>query len=134
MAKILVVDDDPDIALATKVALESAGHEVVEARSSREGLDKVKQENPDLIVLDVMMDSATAGFQTALALRSQDPNSEFAAHRETPIVMLTSIHETTKMRFGPDEDYLPVDAFVDKPIDPAKFIGLVNELLTKQNV
>lgn len=131
MVKILVVDDDPDIALATRLALESAGYSVVEARSSKEGLEAVKREAPDLIVLDVMMDTATAGFQTALVLRSPDPDSEYAAFRKTPIIMLTSIHETTQMRFGPDENYLPVDAFVDKPIQPEKFLKLVGELLEK---
>ena len=132
MAKILIVDDDPDIALATRMALENAGHQVVEARSQKEGLQAVKQENPDLIVLDVMMDTATAGFQAALALRNKDPESEYKDYRHIPIIMLTSIHSTTNVRFGPDEAYLPVEAFIDKPVDPESFVAKVAELLQKQ--
>lgn len=132
MVKILVVDDDPDISLATKLVLESAGYTVIEAHSGQSGLEKVKLENPDLIVLDVMMESPTAGFHTALALRSPDPASEYAPYRHIPIITLTAIHQTTPIRFGPDESYLPVDAFVDKPIEPAQFLKTVQELLTKE--
>jgi CheY-like chemotaxis protein len=132
MAKILIVDDDPDIALATRLALESAGYEVVEARSQKEGLEKVKAEKPDLIVLDVMMDTTTAGFHTALELRSKDPNSEYKDYRDIPIIILTSIHSTTNVRFGPDKDYLPVEAFMEKPINPEAFIRKVAELLHAQ--
>lgn len=131
-AKVLIIDDDPDIALATRMCLEEADYAVVEARNSKEGLEKVVAEKPDLIVLDVMMDTATAGFQTALALRSRDPDSEYKAYRDIPIVMLTAIHETTNVRFGPNEDYLPVDEFVDKPINPEHFIGVVEKVLAEK--
>ncbi len=127
--KVLIIDDDPDMALATRLCLEGAGYDVLEARTSAEGLAKVVAERPDLIVLDVMMESTTAGFQTALALRSAAPDSPYAAYRAIPIVMLTAIHSTTPLRFGPDEDYLPVDAFIDKPLDPEKLIAKVEELL-----
>lgn len=131
MSKILVVDDDPDMALATRMALENAGYEVVEARNQKDGLAKVKAEHPDLIILDVMMDTATAGFQTALELRSNDPNSEYKEFRDIPIIVFTSIHSTTSVRFGPDESFLPVDAFINKPLDPEPFIDKVKELLNK---
>ncbi len=129
--KILVIDDDPDIALATRLVLEKADYVVIEARSSADGLAKVKSENPDLIVLDVMMESTTAGFQTALTLRSRDPKSEYKDYSTIPIIMLTSIHSTTPVRFGPEEDYLPVDVFIDKPIDPEALVSKVDELLAK---
>jgi CheY-like chemotaxis protein len=129
MTKILVVDDDPDIALATRMTLEGAGYTVVEARSSIEGLKMVKSEKPDLVVLDVMMETNTAGFQAALTLRSKDPSSEYAEFKDTPIIMLTAIHETTEMQFGADDEYLPVDVFLDKPIDPPVFLAKVRELL-----
>lgn len=130
-AKILVIDDDPDIALATRLVLEKAGYEVLEARSSAEGLAKIKAEKPDLIVLDVMMESTTAGFQTALMLRSRDPKSEYKEYSTIPIIMLTSIHSTTPLRFGPEEDYLPVEEFIDKPIDPEVLVAKVNALLRR---
>jgi CheY-like chemotaxis protein len=127
--KILIIDDDPDIALATRLCLESAGYEVSEARNSREGLAAIQQNCPDLIILDVMMDSTTEGFQMALALRSPDPNSEFSAYRDIPIIMQTSIHATTHVRFAPEDDYLPVDRFLDKPLEPDVLLQTVEELL-----
>ncbi len=130
--KILIIDDDPDITLATRLCLEGAGYEVLEARSSTRGLEMVKAENPDLIVLDVMMESTTEGFQTALKLRSPDPQSEYTAYQSIPIIMLTSIHSTTPVRFGPEEDYLPVDEFIDKPLDPDLLVQKVGELLSKR--
>ena len=79
-----------------------------------------------------MMETATAGFQVSLALRSTDPKSEYAAYKSIPILMLTSIHSTTPLRFGPDQDYLPVDAFIDKPVDPDKLVAQVGALLAKR--
>jgi CheY-like chemotaxis protein len=131
MAKILMIDDDPDMVLAVRLCLEGAGHQIVDARNAAAGLRRLPEVQPDLIILDVMMDSATEGFQAALKLRSSDPASPFAAYRHLPIVMLTALHSTTDLRFAPDEDYLPVDAFLDKPIDPERLIHTVADLLVK---
>ena len=133
MAKILIIDDDPDMVLAARLCLEGAGHTVTQAGSGPEGLEKIRQEAPDLIILDVMMDTTTEGFQLALKLRSPDPNSEYAPYRDIPIVMLTAIHTTSPVRVGPDEDYLPVDAFIDKPIEPDDLVQCVAELLEAED-
>jgi CheY-like chemotaxis protein len=132
MSKILIIDDDPDIVTSIRLTLESEGLQVIAAENGTEGLKKIKSENPDLIILDVMMDTMTEGFQISLELRSPDPTSEFARYKDIPILMLTSIHSTTSLRFGPTEDYLPVDAFIDKPIDPDSLIAKVKELLKKE--
>ena len=129
MARILIIDDDPDIVMAVRLCLQSAGHEVFDARNSEKGLSLLEEIKPDLIILDVMMDSATEGFQTALKLRSPDSTSPLAAYSRIPIVMLTALHSTTDLRFAPDQDYLPVDVFIDKPIDPDVLISKVNALL-----
>ena len=131
MAKILIIDDDPDIVLAVHLCLEDAGHEVFDAKNGDEGLQKLQEVRPDLIILDVMMDTTTEGFQLALQLRSPDPGSPFAPYSGIPILMLTALHSTTSLRFGPDEDYLPVDAFVDKPIEPEALVSKVEELLVE---
>lgn len=127
--KILVVDDDPDIALATRLFLENSGYEVVEARDSADALQIIKSEKVDLIVLDVMMDSTTEGFQMALTLRSKNPKSEYKQYASIPIIMLTSIHSTTPVRFEPDGEYLPVERFLEKPVNPEELIPAVEELL-----
>lgn len=127
--KIMIIDDDPDMRLSLRLPLESAGYEVSEAVNAAEALAKVKQVKPDLIILDVMMDTTTAGFQLALDLHSKDPRSEYKEFRDTPILMLTAIHSTTPLRFSPDEDYLPVELFVEKPIEPELLLAKVKELL-----
>ena len=132
--KILIIDDDDDLVQAMRLPLESAGYQVSRAASGDEGLKKVKQVNPDLIILDVMMDTTTAGFQVSLALRKAEPSSEYAAYRHIPILMITAIHTTTPLRFGPDKDYLPVDAFIEKPIEPEVLLKQVREHLVKQTV
>ena len=134
MAKILIVDDDPDIVLAVRMVLESADHDVIEASSGQKGIEMIRTEHPDLIILDVMMETKTEGFQLALKLRSPDPTSEFVDYKDIPILMLTAIHSTTPLRFEPDIDYLPVELFVDKPIDPDDLLGKVDWLLTKEQV
>ncbi len=129
MAKILVVDDDPDLVYSIQLCMESVGHQVVVADNGMEGLEKIKSEEPDIIILDVMMETTTEGFQLALKVRSPDPTSEYKDFKNIPILMLTSIHDTTPLRFGPEEDYLPVDVFVEKPISPDDLIEKVNALL-----
>jgi len=131
MAKILMIDDDPDMVLAARLCLEGAGHQLEAAHNAETGLRRLPEVQPDLIILDVMMDSATEGFQTALKLRSADPASPYAVYQHIPIVILTALHSTTDLRFGPDADYLPVDAFLEKPIDPDRLIHTVSDLLVK---
>lgn len=131
MAKILIIDDDPDMVLASRLCLEQAGHQVVEARNSAAGLEQLRAERPDLIILDVMMDTATEGFQLALKLRGPQPDPELSEFRDIPILMLTAIHTTTPLRFGPEADYLPVDDFIDKPIDPDLLVQKVDGLLKR---
>ncbi len=128
MPKILVIEDDADMVMAIRMPLEANDYEVFEAATGAEGLQKVKEIEPDLIILDVMMETTTAGFQVSLQLRSPSPESEYAAYRQIPILMLTAIHTTTALRFGPDEAYLPVDDFVDKPVDPDVLLEKVRAL------
>ena len=132
MARILMIDDDPDVTLAIRIPLEAVGYEFFAANNSAEGLEKLPEIKPDLIILDVMMDTATEGFQTSLQLRSPSPDSEYAEFSETPILMLTAVHTTTPLRFAPDEDYLPVDAFLEKSATPSEILAKVEELLGKE--
>jgi DNA-binding response OmpR family regulator len=129
MPKILVIEDDPDMVAALRMPLEADDYKIFTASTGEEGLQKVKEIEPDLIILDVMMETTTAGFQVSLQLRNPAANSEYAAYRDIPILMLTAIHTTTSLRFGPDEAYLPVDDFVDKPIDPDGLLEKVGALI-----
>lgn len=127
--KILLVDDDPDLRLALRLPLQAAGYAISEATSLVEASKAIKEVKPDLIVLDVMMETTTAGFQMALEIHSADPRSEFKDFRQVPIIMLTAIHSTTPLRFAPDQDYLPVQTFLEKPVEPEVLLAKVRELL-----
>ena len=126
---ILIVDDDPDQRLTLRLPLEANGYAVYEAASYTEGLAAVKEINPDLVILDVMMESTTAGFQFALSIHSPEADSEFKEYKNLPIIMLTAIHSTTPLRFAPDEYYLPVQTFLEKPVEPEVLLATVHKQL-----
>ncbi len=132
-AKILIVDDDPDIVEALKMTLEANHYRVYTAANGTEGLRQVKAVNPDLIILDVMMDTITEGFQVSYQLRNPDPKSEYVKYSQIPILMLTAIVERKHMKFSTkaDGDFLPVDDFVEKPIRPQVLLEKVKKLLKK---
>jgi len=74
--KVIVIDDDPDMVESIRITLEANDYEVCSAENGTEGLKLIKEIHPDLIILDVMMDTITEGFQVSYQLRSQDPKSE----------------------------------------------------------
>ena len=125
MPKILVIDDDPDFLLAVQMVLNAHDFGMETALTPDEGIEKVLSSEPDLVILDVMMPTGYEGFAVAREIREK--------HKliELPILMLTSIHSTKKVpyRFAPDEDYLPVDVFLDKPIEPEQLVDTIQEML-----
>ncbi|MBN1296013.1 response regulator [bacterium] len=123
MAKIFIVDDDPDVVDACTLILESEGHSVTAAFNRNEGMNLLSKETPDLLILDVMMDQPDDGIAMAQELRRN--------HFQTPILMLTSIGKTTGFEFGRDNEIVPVDAFEEKPLEPKKLISVVNDLLAR---
>ncbi len=135
-AKILVVEDDRDMAEAIRLTLENAGYQVVNAYDPDEAWQKVTEEKPDLIVLDIMMPTGTEGFQFVWKLRSPQTDESV---RNVPIIVVSSLHATTELRFYPDQydatygpgDFLPVQEFLDKPVEPAKLLEAVQRVLAK---
>jgi len=128
MAKILIIDDDQDLVEAMRIILESKNYQVISADSGEEGLKLVKMDKPDLINLDVMMESMDKGFEVARILKKDKD------YREIPILMLTAIKERTGLDFkneAGDEDWLPVDDYCDKPLKPEELILKVEALLRK---
>lgn len=124
MAKILIVDDDTDLVEACQLFLEREGHVVSAAHNRPDGLEAVKKFDPDLLILDVMMEQPDDGFAMAQELR----RTNFTK----PILMLTSIAKVSGMDFGRDNELVPVDDFQEKPIEPAKLLSKVRELLKKK--
>jgi DNA-binding response OmpR family regulator len=123
VARILIVDDDPDLVEDCRLILENAGYQVSSAHNVPDGKVAIEKDRPDLLILDVMMDSPDDGIVMAQDLRR--------AGVKTPILMLTSISKVTGMTFGQDADLVPVDAFQEKPVPPKKLLSLVEELLKK---
>jgi len=128
MSKILIVDDDKDLQDMTRLVLEEKGFSVVSAYGPEEGLQMVQSEKPDLIILDVLMPDNYEGFDVARTIR------EKLGLRELPIILLTAVHMEKKVpyRFAPHEEYLPVDYFFDKPVQPEVLVTKVKELLNIQ--
>ena len=132
-AKILIVDDDKDLVVALRVALESKGYQVASAHDLASGLEAAAAGRPDCIVLDIMMPHSTEGFHFVWRLRQQD--EEY--FKDVPIIVLSAIHEKTELRFYPDSsdgtyqagEFLPVQDFVDKPVDPALLLERIARVL-----
>lgn len=120
MSKIIIIDDDPDILDASSLVLTSKGFEVITASNPDDGYKMVKENHPDLIILDVMMNEPDDGFFLAQKFRRE--------HITTPILMYTSVSKATGMDFGAS-DMVPVDEFVEKPISPEELIRKVEKLL-----
>lgn len=126
MAKILIVDDDPDFTETTRIVLEKAGHTVLNATSGDKGFLRAREEKPDLIVLDVIMDSVLDGVSMSQSMYA-DPEM-----RTTPIIMVTSIANTDYAELFPTDDYLHIQAFLTKPVAPASLLKQVDKLLSKK--
>jgi two-component system alkaline phosphatase synthesis response regulator PhoP len=125
--KILLVDDDVDFIDANKAVLENHGFDVVAAFSGREGLGKVRFDQPDLIVLDLMMERHDTGFAFAKAVKA-DP-----VYRRIPILMVSSAMEKTGYEFSQEMDgyWMKTDDYVGKPIQPEDLVTRIKDLLGK---
>jgi CheY-like chemotaxis protein len=123
--KIIIIDDDIDLVEALRLTLEGEGFEVIDAQDGKKVLQKIIDEKPDLVLLDVMMGTQDEGFHVAYQIRN-DP-----ASADIPIIMLTAVGQETGFSFDKekDEDYLPVDEFIEKPINPDTLIELVKSNL-----
>lgn len=126
--KILLVDDDADFLEMHMAVLQNHGYEVFTAMSGQEGLERVRTEMPDLIILDLMMEKHDAGFSFSKTIKT-DP-----LFKKIPILMVTSVAEATGYRFSLEEDgyWMKTDDFLDKPVMPAVLLERVAKLLDKK--
>ena len=127
--KILVVDDDPDIRNVLTALLEAQGYRIVTAGDGVEGLATLKDERPDLMILDLLMPKMD-GY--AVCKELQDPR--WAKYAKIPILVLTSVREDASRRRYELETGLAmnVDDYVEKPISPPIIIERVEKLLKKK--
>jgi len=123
MGTILVVDDDPDFVAITSKVLTTAGHEVVTAANGTAALAAMREQPPDLVLLDIMMSTVLDGLDVSEEMRS-DPDL-----KDVPIIMISSIADTEHAAVFPSDGYLHVDAWISKPIQPEDFLNKVNRYL-----
>lgn len=121
---VLVVDDDRDWRAAVSALLEDAGYRVETAETGRDGVLLARSLRPDVVILDVMMAERTEGFFVLQELR-RDPRLA-----ETPVIVASSIYtEHPNFRVRPDAGWLPASRFLAKPVDPARLLTEVREVL-----
>lgn len=127
--KILVVDDDPDILDAVGTILQFQGYEVITARDGLEGLAKLREEKPHLMILDLLMPKID-GFAVCKELK--DPR--WSKYADIPILILTSVREEAARRRYELETgmELDVDDYAEKPIVPEVLLQRVGKLLKKK--
>ncbi len=127
-AKILVVDDDPDVLDAISIVLEAKGYKVITARDGIEGLNKLKEEKPDLMILDLLMPNLD-GFGVCKELK--DPR--WAKYSYIPIIILSSVREEASRRRYELETglQLDVDDYVEKPIEHNILLERAEKILKK---
>ncbi len=129
-AKLLLVDDDPDFIKSTTVILESQAYEVITAKDGLECLEKIKEDPPDLIILDLLMPKLD-GFGVVRELKE---NPRYAKYDDIPILILTAVREDASRRRYELETGLEmdVDDYVEKPVQPAELLHRVGKLLEKK--
>jgi len=125
-AKILIVDDDTDFVFVTKTVLEQKGYKVVSAGTGKQGMTMLARENPQLVILDVIMSSVLDGFTMSRRM-AEDP-----AFKDIPVIMVTSIANTDYSTLFPADESVNINAFLTKPIKPADLIGKVEEILSER--
>jgi len=127
--KILLIDDDPDVHTLVKKILEPKSYDVVCAYDGDEGLRKVVEERPDLIILDVIM-PGKHGFEVCRELKTDEKYHFFS---NIPVLMLTVYpEEREKMHLSMREGMMmEAEDYLQKPVDPQALVNRVEDLLKK---
>ena len=123
MAKILVVDDDPDFVEITRMVLEKHDYDVMTAANGTEAVAAMRREKPDLVLLDIMMATLLDGLSVSEEMRA-DPEL-----KGLPIIMVSSITDTRYASMFPTDEYVHLDAWISKPVDPDDLLNKVARCL-----
>jgi CheY-like chemotaxis protein len=128
-SKILIIDDDEDFRISIRTLLTSRDYTVVEAETAKSGLEKIETEKPNLIILDIMMETIDAGYSLNQVVKFQ---KQFEEYKQIPILMVSSIPQDPLSRFPQADgqvDMILPDHYLAKPVDIPKFLELVTQLL-----
>jgi len=122
VAKILLVDDDPDFVNITRTVLKSRNHEVKTAANGQQALAAMRAEKPDLVLLDIMMSYVLDGVDVSHEMAA-DP-----ALKDVPIIMVTSLASTPDADVFPSDEHIEVEGWMSKPIRPDELLAEVDRL------
>lgn len=125
MARILVVDDDPDFCEITRTVLEGAGYEVSSAANGSQALERMQQQLPDLVILDVMMSSVLDGLDLSDRMQADSHMNKI------PIVMVSAIASSNYAGMFPTDAYVAIDAWLSKPVAPKTLLETVDRFLKR---
>ena len=119
--KILLIEDELEFRQAIRIRMEANGYEIVEAADGMAGLDAVRNQAPDLIILDVMLPKMD-GFKVAQLLKS-DPQ-----YKHIPLVILTVMSQAYHHKMG---QAVGADGYLTKPCQPRELLDMVANLLSR---
>ncbi len=119
--KILVVDDDEDTLELITMMIESAGYEVIGVDSGEACLQMLRKIRPDLIIMDVMMETMTKGFNVGYDIK-HDPH-----YRSIPLIIVSAIDK--QAGFPVDINSIEADSFMEKPLEPERLLKSIKELM-----
>jgi CheY-like chemotaxis protein len=125
--KIVMIDDNTDFLFTMETFLKKNGFEVQTAEDGQKGIELIRKERPDLVLLDIMMETLFSGFEVCKAVRSNDDL------KYIPIIGISAMGEELDIDYSqwPDYEYFRPDAFLDKPIDKQRLLQLIPEVIQK---
>ena len=122
--KVYIIDDDYDIVESTKIILEASGYDIKTAYTLDAGESLINKGLPDLIILDVMFPgNQSGGFELCRNLKTNSKT------RKIPVIMFTAVNRKWFFKHSIDDDWLPADEFLDKPVDPADLLKKIKKYL-----
>ncbi len=128
MKKVLTVDDDDDIRKVVSKLVEKSGYEVIEAKNGVEGMVKVREDKPDLIILDMLMPKES-GIRMYHELKTEEPL------KDIPVIVLSAIPKKSFLRSQKVLDEFAgqsvpePEAYIEKPEEPEELVALMKKIL-----
>jgi CheY-like chemotaxis protein len=125
--KILIIDDNPDFLFTTETFLKRNGFATLTAQDGKKGLELAQQEHPDLVLLDVMMETLYSGFEVCKRIKT-DPYL-----KSIPVIGISGMADELGVRYEEDRDqeYFSPDTFFEKPVDKEKLLAKIKEFLSQ---
>ncbi len=125
--KLVIVDDNTDFLFTMETFLQRSGFEVLTADDGQKGLEMIRRERPDLILLDIMMETLFSGFEVLKQIRSDDNL------KDIPVIGISAMGDELNINYSewPDYEYFRPNAFLDKPVDRPRLLHMIPEVIRK---